>query len=589
MDIQTWYGTGIRVPTSRDRHNYPSFLANTVGLVRMMVQRKLDREVSVRFDSCQTASMNQEKNQINISTSFYEGWFGGFNGKQEDVPTTITSILGVIIHELAHLAWSPKTLKPWADYIQSNSDLPFNAELAMSVGNLVEDVYIETRIQREMYSLYWMVEKTSWVMWPEEERSNRIELAMGINDHPQSQEEVSILYNMGLLVKVADYSISPFVDGFLSLVALARDEQTVDDRLHLGQQVYEFLVKNLPESEASKSPSPSMNLGDITVDHSTEGKAGMPSASINATYNDLNSKLEKGESQILNIDNDDSTSVLYNEVPVVNGIKPPVNLDVNQKYSQLGQLARQMTAVNRPYGQQRNRGHNVRNLYRIVTDQRIFADPMRVQHPRPLEVAILVDCSGSMRWGLKDTSIGVSIQDSRIYRALSACVGAAESLANFHAMVSVWGHTADVYEEYTTTIFRFKTWNESLAVLKQRAEVMVANHGVGDFRVSGNRDGDAVGYVGKKFSPSGTRKMLIVISDGLPAAKDYGSEQGEQHTKRKVDALRSRGVHVQSISITPAAQEANNRIYGKEFNVNDHDPNVIHSIVQSLILTEVSR
>lgn len=586
MDIQTWYGTGITLPKERDHHRYPMFLANTMGLVRTVVKRKLDTEVKVRFAKIDTASMDHDANCINISTDFYGGYLTK-DGLRSDIATTITAIMGIVIHELAHLAWSPKTLEPWANLVATAKHLPYNAELAMSVGNLVEDVYIESRLGREVSSMTWTLDCINGLMWSGAERADRRDKAMGINDHPTSMEEVGILYNLGLLVKVEDNSINPFVDGYLSLVAEAREEQSIESRLELGLRVYEFLVKNLPPLEC-KSPKEGgeMDGAGITADHSTTKAIEKATKTVDATGTDIaNSKLQRIESEILTIAEGGSFTNLFNEIGIEGRFnKPALSIGVNEKYSLLGQLARQVSAVNRPYGQQMERGHTIRGLYRIATDQRIFAEQMKVQHPRPMEVAILVDCSGSMRWGVNNNPfVFVEKEHTRIYKALSACIGAAESLANFQAMVSVWGHTADVEQKYTCTIFRFKGWHESVVGLKRKAEFFLGNMGFDNYTVSGNRDGDALSYVGKKFSPSGTRKMLIVISDGLPNAEGYGGDDAEAHCRSKIAELRARGVHVQSISITQEAHEANDRIYGSAFNVNDNDPNVIAGIVASLI------
>ena len=67
----------------------------------------------------------------------------------------------------------------------------------------------------------------------------------------------------------------------------------------------------------------------------------------------------------------------------------------------------------------------------------------------------------------------------------------------------------------------------------------------------GNADGFAIAKVGEIMmnDSKNKNKILVVISDGLPAAAGYGGDKGEKHVKSVVDALEKKGIEVVQICI----------------------------------------
>ena len=133
---------------------------------------------------------------------------------------------------------------------------------------------------------------------------------------------------------------------------------------------------------------------------------------------------------------------------------------------------------------------------------------------------------------------------------------------------SVFIHTtADIIgESYNETLFlalvssnspKHKTIN-----LTERFERALA------VQLSENYDGIAIEIAAKKFfSSKPSKKIMIVLSDGLPSADNYGGKTGVNHTKQSIKKLRSSGVSVICLSLVKGVVSSNNEIYGKKNNI----------------------
>jgi nitric oxide reductase activation protein len=250
-----------------------------------------------------------------------------------------------------------------------------------------------------------------------------------------------------------------------------------------------------------------------------------------------------------------------------------IEMELDARYAGLAQIGRQRATTNRPYGVDQRRGHSIRKLHRIATDGRIFAEPMKTQTYKPMEVIILVDCSGSMQW------------DDNITKAGQAVIGAAAGLKDARCEVEILGHTADV-NDVTLTTYVIKEWNDPISVASRRMKKLSRN--TSDFKLCQNRDHLAIEEAAKDFRASNAqrRRLLIVVSDGEPVAGGgYHGPSAQNATKAAVDQVRAKGIDVTSISITREAMKANNYIYGRKHNVCNEDPNVIAEIVKQLILS----
>jgi nitric oxide reductase activation protein len=82
-----------------------------------------------------------------------------------------------------------------------------------------------------------------------------------------------------------------------------------------------------------------------------------------------------------------------------------------------------------------------------------------------------------------------------------------------------------------------------------------------------NYDGFAI-YSLKDYFLKSTKRFMIVLSDGQPSGNGYRGGAANEHTKKIVDNLRKDGTNVYAISLVESVVQANNQIYGKQYNIN---------------------
>src|SRR5688500_15733627 len=134
MTLHKWYGRSIRVPEPGSYY-YDTFVSSCIGLVRSIVEDHIGKVVRVRFMSGGTAAANREESLIHLNEEFLKGHIPDARTKQ-DGDTTTTVILGVIVHEAAHFAWSPTTLEPFINHVKDNTKVTFVPEVAGVLGNV---------------------------------------------------------------------------------------------------------------------------------------------------------------------------------------------------------------------------------------------------------------------------------------------------------------------------------------------------------------------------------------------------------------------------------------------------------------------
>lgn len=580
MNLEMWYGNSIRIPTYA-QYGFGSFVASCLGIVKHILDRYVGVEVHVRFSSHGTAAMDKKNGIIHINENYLVGFV--HEGQKEPLPSSsaISLILGLTVHEGAHYAWSPDDMEEGIRYIKTRTTQPFVEKLAAAVVNIIEDVWIESEVDRKTPSLTWMLNEMNDIYFSPRISNDRWLKVKEVTEAPPLLEVIGDILNLLVLAKIRERFIevtvdeNTYIEKLFNLVRSAVDcTGDPKTRFELSLDLYDQLTRNLLESECeSPSGEESIEAALEIIMGSYEG--GKSEHKIKALTEDtvertLIAALEELERiaafHISSEENDfDVGRVVYLEKTLKFQSQ---KVQLNETYMALAEMARQRASTNKPYGQDRNRGHHIRKLHRIATDQKIFAETVRMHDYKPLEVIILLDCSGSMK-------SGATMKQSRLDLALKAGYGAAVGLSEGRSRVAVYGHTADVFDK-EVMIYNAKGFDDPISDLPHRLWDIYNN------RQAQNKDGFAIRYVGGKFTSRQRRRLLIVISDGEPAAPAYHGDRAKEHTKECVDELRSRGIDVLSISITQEAAKANNFIYGRKWNVFNDDPNVIADIVRSL-------
>lgn len=595
MTLEKWYGSSLRIP-SFHHWSYASFAASCLGVVNSVVQNKLDKKIVVRFQDIPTAYADVESGIIAINSKFVEGNFG--KGIQKDSSTTIAAIMGIQVHEAAHFAYSPKDLKPYVDHIQKKSKCAYSEQVAATVGNIIEDIYIEAEIDKQIPNLSWTLNVINEILFSENEEVDRCVRASHINGAPVNVDDLSAVLDVLILAKTRDtVNVQSWILELFNMVKGASQLSKFSERVGLSLQVYNRLMENINANQLpsnSNSPLESEGTGqaeaigklekckedsfgvtsqsgfDKVMKHSKVQKMDMnPTISgvVEALLDELTGKdviLIQDELGVIG----EPTNLFIEEVMGFDG-----DMLVDSRYSRLAELARQQAVANRPYGLDSNRGHTIRKLYRIATDQKIFAEPVDFKTLKPMQVIILIDMSGSMRM-----SVVEGTYHQRLLAANQAALGAAIALTEARCDVAVYGHTADVTTSNCVNIYRAKAFNEPISILSSRL-----SYGQNKCFAQVNRDGYALSYVAKKFTDGRKRNLIIVFSDGLPYGTGYTGYEAIEHCHAVVERLHSQRIDVLSISIDFSAKDANDRIYGENNNVFNPDPNVIEDVIRKIL------
>ena len=247
---------------------------------------------------------------------------------------------------------------------------------------------------------------------------------------------------------------------------------------------------------------------------------------------------------------------------------------VKEMKSPIGQLKRKIQL----YGD--TKIHTIRNQRRGKLDKKmlhkiplgrpdLFKNVI-VDEDKPLDVCLLVDESGSMgSW--------------KMDKARQTAIALREALKDNQALnLWVFGHTADGYEwhkegETNMSVYWSPTYQsdvKAIGSMKARAE---------------NRDGMALLASAERVkaeSPSmGSNKLMIVISDGEPSADKYRFGVSVPHTKKCVKHLEGQGWSIIQVGISGARERIMRQMFSNYLLVDDTNelPAKISKIIRKVI------
>ena len=250
------------------------------------------------------------------------------------------------------------------------------------------------------------------------------------------------------------------------------------------------------------------------------------------------------------------------------------NETVKKMKSSIGQLKRKIQL----YGD--TKIHTIRNQRRGKLDKKmlhkiplgrpdLFKNVI-VDEDKPLDVCLLVDESGSMgSW--------------KMDKARQTAIALREALKDNQALnLWVFGHTADGYNwhkegETNMSVYWSPTYQSdvrAIGSMKARAE---------------NRDGMALLASAERVkaeSPSmGSNKLMIVISDGEPSADGYRYAMGVPHTKKCVKHLEGQGWSIIQVGISGARERIMREMFSNYLLVDDTNelPAKISKIIRKVI------
>ena len=238
---------------------------------------------------------------------------------------------------------------------------------------------------------------------------------------------------------------------------------------------------------------------------------------------------------------------------VISKLKKKINLYGNP---------RKLTIANQKRGKL-----NKRMLHRIPAGRDdLFKVSIR-KEDNPLDVCLLVDESGSMRY-------------KAMYKARQACIAVKESLQdNDKLNLWIFGHSADATGNGNTEMYEY-----SSPTMKSRpmaCGAMTARYE--------NRDGNAILASAQKVrqeshNPS-AQKIMIIFSDGQPSAEGYRGERAIKHTASMVKKAESMGFSVIQVGFAGANGRYQEQMFTNHIYVEDMDmlPRQIGKILQRVM------
>ena len=498
---------------------------------------------------------------------------------------------GLAIHEKLHLIHS-KPLMDWErDYRYSNNLNGYEGELLHSIANSVEDEYIEKQLAKDNAGFVTYIEAVkkhffdtrmegkleetegnefmdllntllAFIRWPQHLTAERRKkhakhiqffaraLAKGLDSRENSLKCIEALYDY--LKKVAEHMIKKD-DGDM--------QQQIEDKM---KELKDAMGDELSDKEWERIESKVTD--DIT---SRERRT---SAIVKLLRDDIDKLRDLSEvsdwsrageaiddeliKEIKDLEDSDYTEENIKDVNLIyrpnqkkiTWRKAKTSEHATERYNREAKEVRKMTSQLKKkidlYGNTQK--HIIRNQKRGKIDKRMLhripvgrQDLFKcdiVQDDKPLDVCLLIDESGSMSYSRMDT-------------ARKAAISLKEALAD-NPKLNLWvhGHTADGDDDWhsdkgSTNLTEY--WGPTM---KDRPTAM------GGMRARyENRDGTAIYAsamkVKKESQQPTSNKLMIVLSDGQPAAWCYGGYEGYAHVRKVVTHLESQGWNIIQVGI----------------------------------------
>tara|TARA_R110000824_G_C15196284_1_gene675285 strand:- start:69 stop:2222 length:2154 start_codon:yes stop_codon:yes gene_type:complete len=511
--------------------------------------------------------------------------------KKSDDNLDITA--GLAIHEKLHLIHSKPLLKWESDYRHENKLDGRQGQLLHNIANMVEDEYIEKQLATDNAGFVTYIEAVknhyfdtkiegrlnnddenafndilntllAFIRWPNNLDSDRKKkhakhiqfFARALKDSLDSRENtlksIGVIYQY--LSKVADAmvkedpSLQEKIDSKFKEMkdGLSNpDDMSSDD----WDRVLDSITQSVTGREARKSSIARMFSQEDAKEF--EGITDYAKGALEHEDADMES-MRKDMKELEDSDYHEETlkdvGLIHNGCKKITWRRAMPTTNDKERYTRESKQMKATTqALKRKidlYGNSQK--HIVRNQKRGKIDKRMLhripvgrSDLFKIdihQDDKPLDVCLLVDESGSMSYDKMDI-------------ARQSAIALKEALQdNPKLNLWVYGHTADGAKGWHTDMGSTNITEYWSPTMKDRPMAM----GAMTHRYE-NRDGTAIHAVANRVKKESeqpmSNKLMIVISDGQPAAHMYGGMDGASHVSKVVKHLESQGWSIIQVGI----------------------------------------
>lgn len=180
-------------------------------------------------------------------------------------------------------------------------------------------------------------------------------------------------------------------------------------------------------------------------------------------------------------------------------------------------------------------------------------------------VLILVDFSGSM------------VDDKKILNARKSLYILTKILEDLKINHAVHGFSAHGIKKRQIMDYELKSFDDFSTNIESLRKAFFLNQWFH------NRDGGSIQHAVDLLSRENGKKLLIVISDGLPTAVDYCGEGAIAEMKFRVDTAINQGINVLGISIDKEADYVIKKVYPTNYSFSDNLEDLIVGLTEKYL------
>lgn len=553
-----WY-EGLSV----DSVNFKFLSSRFTSLVSDLVKDKHRFSVKVIPNHPAPASVDLETMTINLDKAFFDGSheiYGHLSYEKR-----LEFCAGVVVHEGAHIAFTPKNLF----YLMLPFGSGFRNNYGFTVANVVEDIFIESFAKMTNPNFARLIDFVSDILFSEDVIESRRLLWNG--EKPKNDEELVAALNYMICWKRRNFvffHLTNFESSLYNLFLSANKEESVEARVKIVQDI---LTMILPDSEKIETEQISFASSCFSPDGKIiEGIKNLPySQELPVNF----CAFEEGK---------DSKDGLLKLKISPNASSPTLEA---VSYSGFEKILEARNAQRAIKGDPRNSGKKIRHLQHYNEGKifgELFVDGGRVGRGKQ-EFVILVDLSGSMNGYISNTR-----SKRKVRFALENVSGIAKALDREGFDYGIIGHTERAVPpnlsylsgKATNSVifYKVKGVDEKIKYSNVHKALSWVNS---NFIGGGNNDSCALLFASDEFSSRETEKILIVISDGQPVERNTKvlvkngvpiGYNAVEDTENVVQHLRRKGIKIFSLAIDEAAILPCEEIYGKNFSRSAFSP-----------------